>query len=105
MCFPTDREGNQTTFTYDAVGNLISRSDPEGRFTRYRYDAMDRRVGGGEARHKATVGQSGRLEGHLVCRRCSQSGVRSHNLCRFRMAESGSGSLSSSPKSPLAQND
>jgi YD repeat-containing protein len=49
-------EGNQTTFTYHAVGNLISRSDPEGRVTRYPYDAMDRRVGGGEARRQSDRG-------------------------------------------------
>jgi len=56
MCFPTDPEGNQTTFTYDAVGNLISRSVPEGRFTRNRYDAMGRLVGGGEARRQSDRG-------------------------------------------------
>ena len=35
---------NATVNTYDAVGNLLSVTDPEGNETSYQYDRLDRQV-------------------------------------------------------------
>ena len=37
----TDPLGNRTAMTYDAVGNLLSRTDADGHTTRYAYDAAN----------------------------------------------------------------
>ena len=37
-------ESLTTYFAYDATGNLISKTDPEGRITRHEYDALNRLV-------------------------------------------------------------
>jgi len=44
LVMTTDILGNQTHFRYDAVGNLIERTDANTHTVRYEYDAMNRRT-------------------------------------------------------------